>query len=569
MACKQNIISEEYVDLLIRYRNSLERAEEVYSGYCRQTINDSWFVLYLSISELASLSLNFESLGYYTIPKLYGLMEQSSMIESGVIRLRNQSRLNLLGKDVIIGFVDTGIDYLHEVFKDARGETRILSIWDQSDNTGTPPKEFCYGSEYSRGQINEAILSDNPYDIVPEQDEENGHGTFMAGIAAGSIIGDDFTGAAPESSIIAVKLRQAKNVLRDFYFVNESANAYSETDIMLGISYLVQRAIEEEKPLVICLGVGTSYGPHTSGTPLSQMLNVISDYVQIVVVTPTGNEANARHHYQGTIMKGTETDTVELRVGENEKGFLLELWGSQPDIFSVEIISPSGETVSRIQASNEEYHRLDFIFENTVIYLYYDIVETINGNQLITMRFENPSPGIWRIRVYDNNALSGNFHMWLPITEFLSSETYFINSSPYTTLTQPSSATNPISVGAYNHRDNSIWIDSGRGYAANGVVKPEIVAPGVNVYGPRAGGTHNGYTTRSGTSVAAAHAAGISALLFNWQLKQNVYSTANTLDVKSLLILGAKRESGRSYPNPEWGYGAVDIYNVFASLINR
>ena len=159
--------------------------------------------------------------------------------------------------------------------------------------------------------------------------------------------------------------------------------------------------------------------------------------------------------------------------------------------------------------------------------------------------------------------------MWLPISEFLSSETYFINSSPYTTLTQPSSATNPISVGAYNHRDNSIWIDSGRGYAANGVVKPEIVAPGVNVYGPRAGGTHNAYTTRSGTSVAAAHAAGISALLFNWQLQQNVYSTANTLDIKSLLILGARRDNGRSYPNPEWGYGAVDIYNVFASLINR
>lgn len=567
MACKQNIVSEDYIDLLIRYRNSMERAEEFYSGYCRQIINDSWFVLYTPVPGMAEL--NFETLGYYTIPKLYGLMEQSSMIESGVLRLRNQSRLNLLGKDVIIGFVDTGIDYLHEVFRNSQGQTRILSIWDQSDNTGTPPREFCYGSEYDSEEINRAILSDDPYSIVPEMDEENGHGTFMAGIAAGSDMGDDFTGAAPESSIIVVKLRHAKKVLRDFYFISEGAIAYSEADIMLGISYLLERAIEEEKQLVICLGIGTSYGPHTSGTPLSQMLNVIADYVQIAVITPMGNEANARHHYQGSIVQGSETDTVELRVGDNEKGFLLELWGDQPDIFSVEIVAPSGETVRRIQASNEDYHRIDFIFENTIIYLFYDIVETVNGNQLITMRFENPSPGIWRIRVYDNNALSGNFHMWLPISDFLSSETYFLNSSPYTTLTQPSSATNPISVGAYNHRNNSIWIDSGRGYSANGDVKPDIVAPGVNVYGPRAGGTHNMYTTRSGTSVAAAHAAGISALLFNWQLEQNFYSTANTQDIKSLLILGAKREMGRSYPNPEWGYGAIDVYNVFASLINR
>jgi len=567
MACRQNIVSEEYIDILIRYRNALEGSAEFYSGYCRQVINDSWYVLYAPVSEVGSL--NFGTQGYYTIPKLYGLTEQSSMIESGVIRLRNQSTLDLLGKDVIIGFVDTGIDYLHEAFKDMQGRTRILSIWDQTDQTGTPPNDLDYGSEYSQEEINRAIASDTPYNIVPEQDEANGHGTFMAGIAAGSIIGNDFTGAAPESSIIAVKLRPAKRILKDFYFINESAEAYSESDIMLGIQYLLRRAIEEEKPLVICLGIGTSYGPHTSGTPLSQMLNVISDYVQIAVVAPMGNEANARHHYQGNIMQGRNNDTVELRVGDNEKGFLLELWGTQPDIFSVEIVAPSGETVNRIQASNEVNRRIEFIFERTVIYVNYQLVETINGNQLITMRFEDPSPGIWKIRVFDDNALSGSFHMWLPISAFLSSETYFLNSSPYTTLTQPASATNPISVGAYNHRDNSIWIDSGRGYAANGVVKPEIVAPGVNVYGPVAGGTHNTYTSRSGTSIAAAHTAGISALLFEWKFRTQDYITANTLDIKSLLILGARRDNGRAYPGPEFGYGFVDAYNIFASLINR
>lgn len=561
--CKAAITSEDYVDVLVRYREA-DRIMDGNSDICYQVIDNSWVAIYLRLGMVPFP--NFKDYDYYPIPKLYGLMERSSMVESGILEVQNQTSLNLLGRNVIIGFVDTGIDYLHSAFKDATGKTRIYSIWDQTDNNGTMPDGFFYGSEYSEAQINAAIESDNPLQIVPQQDEPNGHGTFLAGIAAGSDLGSDFTGAAPESNIIMVKLRPAKRALRDFFLINEDAVAYSESDIMLGIRYLYEKSLEAGKPLVICLGLGTSYGPHAVGTPLTQMLSDISDMAATVVVLPTGNEGNSRHHYLGKFEDDQDYVNVEVRVGENERGFVMELWGQQPDIYSVEIIAPSGEIVRRMPARNEVNYQADFIYEPTVINIDYRLVENINGNQLIAMRFDKPSSGIWQIRVYNDNLLAGYFNMWLPISEFLSSDTYFINSSPYVTLTMPSASYYPIAVSAYDHRDNSIWIDSGRGYSADGIIKPDIAAPGVLVYGPRAGGSHDGFGRRSGTSVAAAHVAGAAALLLEWEQREGTYDITNTSDIKALMILGAQRDRNRFYPNPEWGFGRLNVASIFEKL---
>lgn len=557
------IESEEYVDLLIRARD-LSRINDRYGEMCYQYIDEGWISLYASEERIPPL--DFGSYGYYTIPKLYGIMEQSGLIDTGIVRVRGNENLNYTGKDVIMGFVDTGIDYLHPVFKDAVGGTRIIAIWDQTDTTGNAPEGFDYGSEYNAAQINQAIESENPNSVVPEFDIPAGHGTFIAGIAAGSIMGSDFSGAAPDCKIAMVKLRQAKKILRDFYFIKDEAIAYSETDIMLGIRYLTELAQREGKALVLCMGVGTASGPHASGTPLTQYINDVCEQVGVAVVCPVGNEGNSRHHFLGNTPGTSEYRMVEVRVGENEKGFLLELWGERPNVLSVEIVSPSGEAVNRIQVESRVSRRIEFIFDRTIIYVNYELIETINGNQLIAIRFENPSAGIWRIRVYDESTFEGYFNMWLPISEFLSSDTYFVNSSPYITLLQPSASYYPITVGAYDHRNNSIWIDSGRGFSANGVIKPNLAAPGVNIYGPRAGGNHNDYVIRSGTSIAAAYVAGAAALLFEWRNRAVGESIFNTQDIKSLLILGTKRDRNITYPNPEWGYGKLDLYGVFERL---
>lgn len=561
--CRQIISSDSYVDILVRYKDDVDEILARYPDVCSQIVNENWIVVYANVNEIQPI--NYYSYGYYPIPKLYGLMDNTNMVESGIIRVHNQPTLELTGEGVIIGFVDTGIDYLHEAFIDEYGKTRILSIWDQNDSDGNMPEGINYGSEYSRTMINEALSSDDPYSIVPEKDEPGGHGTFMAGIAAGSRKGSDFVGAAPDSDIVMVKLRQAKPELRKFYLVNDDARAYSETDIMIGIRYLLQVAARENKPIVICLGVGTSYGPHTMGTPLTQMISLTADLVTTTVVVPVGNEGNARHHFRGIVDSTDEYTIAELRVGTGEKGFMLELWGRLPDIFSIGIVAPTGEIVNRIPSRNLVSRREEFIFNNTIIDIDYKLVETISASQIISMRFIDPSPGIWQIRVYTDNSISGEFNMWLPISEFLTSDTYFVQSDPFTTITQPATASAPISVAAYNHRDDSLWMDSGRGYTADGIIKPDISAPGVDIYGPRSGSV-DGYTIKSGTSVASAHVAGAAALIFQWRVRRDTEAIVNTLDIKTLLIIGARRNPRVVYPNRDTGYGYLDIYGVYESL---
>lgn len=562
MSCGDNIASQEYIDILLRYRGSVNFLEQ-YSDICYQKVDENWAVLYLNINDIPPL--NYGTYGYYTIPKLYGLMDQESMAESGILKVQNQSALSLKGRGVLIGFVDTGIDYLHEAFLDELGNTRLLSIWDQSAQGEGAPTGFDYGIEYDRAQINRAIRSQNPYEIVPQRDDI-GHGTFVAGIAAGSRTNDSFAGAAPQSSIIAVKLRQAKKALKDFHQVQEAAIAYSESDIMLGISYLTRKAAEFNMPLVINFGMGSSMGPHTGGSVLSQYLSQAANMANTAVTAAIGNEGSSRHHFQGKIADGEAFETVELVVGTRVSGFSLELWGQQPDIFSVEIISPSGEKISRIPASYMYSRNISFILENTIIYYYHKLIETVDGGQVISLRFKNPTAGVWRIRVYDDNSLAGYYNMWLPVDTFLDNEVYFLNSSPYTTLLMPSASGYVITTTAYDYRNNSIWINSGRGNTANNMVKPDIAAPGVDIYGPVAGAGHNLYTRRSGTSIAAAHVAGAAALMFEWRNRNSQYSIFNTSDIKALLKIGARRDKNLSYPNREWGYGKLDLINTFLVL---
>ena len=159
--------------------------------------------------------------------------------------------------------------------------------------------------------------------------------------------------------------------------------------------------------------------------------------------------------------------------------------------------------------------------------------------------------------------------MWLPSEGLVSDETVFLRPTPDTTITLPGNTAAPITVGAYNHLNNSIYIHSSRGFTPSGIVKPELAAPGVNVIGPAVGRRINGsipMTTRSGTSVAAAHVAGAVASLFGWGIVESNQITMSQASVKSYLIRGARRNPALRYPNEEWGYGALDLYETFRRI---
>lgn len=559
--CRQRILSEEYRDFIIQSGGSRIGFTVPEEQLCRQGTRAGYDVVY--VEQVLAEPLNFGSFTYSSIPRCYTLLDMEAMGQAGITPVQSYPTLELMGENVMIGFVDTGIDYTHSVFRGLDGRTRIEAIWDQTLQDGPMPDGFLYGSEYTREEIDRALAAEDPFSVVPSRDE-SGHGTYVASLAAGSADEENqFLGAAPEAVIAAVKLKEAKQYLRDFYYIAENAACYQENDIMLGIQYLVDLAERKGLPLILCVALGSSLGGHNGTTPLAVMLEYYSNSLNKGVVVGTGNEASQRHHFYGALESGEDREEVEIRVGENVRGFVTELWTDIPNILTVSLVSPSGEVRERIPIIQGGSSQFRFVFEGTLVTVDYRLLVERNDSQLIFMRFGAPAPGIWKILVEPVQLAGGAFHMWLPVQEFLDGEVYFLRSNPDVTLTSPAAVRSAITAAFYNGRENSIDIHSGRGYTRTDKIKPDLAAPGVDVKGALPDGR---FTVRSGSSGAAAITAGAAALLMEWILYYTGSRGADTLQLKNLLILGARQRPGEDYPNREWGYGTLDLYRTLDRL---
>lgn len=558
----QKILSNDFADFIsMNYGQLYEQALRLENTVINR-LGLNYYGLHIDREQIPSI--NIQDFPYLSIPKCYGLMNETSLEQSGILTVQNFPGLDLKGKDVLIGFVDTGINYDNPAFLDTFGNSRILAIWDQTVESGSPPQDFLFGSLYRQEDINAALRSENPSQLVPSSDE-NGHGTFLASVAAGSVNqAENFTGAAPESELVVVKCKEAKTYLKEYYRIPPESLAFQENDIIIGIRFLLSMADELQKPIVICLGLGTSLGDHTGTSPLGSYLNAIAEMSGTAVCVCTGNEAAAQHHYQGGPLSAGQYEDVEIRVPENSYGFTLELWAASPDLYTVSIISPGGEAIPRIPARLDQNDVYRFIFEPTRIAIDYRIAEQQSGDQLIHMRFITPSAGIWTIRVYGSETSLGYYDMWLPISGFLRGETFFLQPEPLITLTEPSPAEAVITVGAYDADDVSLYLESGRGFTRTGRIKPDFAAPGVLLQGTILPGV---YENRSGTSYSAALTAGAVALIFQWSLTENPDpSMISSARIKNYLIRGADRKNFLTYPNQEWGYGSLNLFQTLERL---
>lgn len=559
-SCQDIIYSNEYADYIIQATSIAEETLKIYNYDCITTISPRYKAIY--VRKRGDILYSFEKFGYRSFPKVYGLMDQSALESMGVIKVRRQPYLNLRGKDILIGFIDTGIDYQSTIFKNADNTTRIAGIWDQTIPGTDTNNKFGYGTIYTENDINNALSNENPLSLVPSVDTI-GHGTYLAGVAAGNEdVANDFSGVAPDSMIAMVKVKEAKDYIREFYQIQEGVQCYQENDIMLAISYLLSLAETLLRPLVICIGLGTSQGDHNPDAYLDDYINSFAASIGVSVTIAAGNEGNRGHHFLGNIASGQEYEDVEINVDSGENGFVTELWAGPLHSFSIGLISPGGEFIDKIPARINQRQRVNFLLEPTKAYVYYELSESQTGNELILIRLEDPTPGIWKIRVYPGSELDREYNMWLPIQDFIKPSTYFLKSNPDTTITAPGYVRRATTLGAYNHVTNSLYLNSGHGYSVEGYIKPDLVAPGVDVYGP---GLNNTFTTRSGTSIAAALTAGCIALLFEWGIVLDNDITMSGFKVNRFLVRGARR-GNLEYPNPEWGYGVLDVYNVFESI---
>ena len=498
----------------------------------------------------------------YKDTRLYGLADLVAAEELGVLRLRRQPYLNLTGRGIILGIADTGIDYTHPVFCFPDGRTRILAIWDQtaeatvSSENGTQKVRVPFGVVYDQARINEALASEEPLEIVPVTDPES-HGTFMAGLAAGNEVeAEGFTGMAPNADLVVVKLRKAESCIKKFWFVSEETPAYEEGDLIAAVDFLIEFAQQKNQEMVLYLGVSSGQGDHTGNGKLDEYLNLISQENGRAVVVAAGNEGNAAHHFRGQSYEGIVYQDVELRVEGVEKGAFLEFWADAPDLYGVGFVSPTGEVVEKLPIRNSLRETIPFVFEPTVIYVVYERVEAVSGATLIRIFIKKPAEGIWKIRIFQEEAYGGRFDLWLPIKQFVQGEAVFLKPDPETTVTDPGNGSQSMTVTAYATDTGGISLDASRGFTRNGTVKPDLAAPGVNVRGPIRGGL---YTARSGSSVAAALGAGVALLLMEYD------KSYTGVQMKNYLIRGAKRDS-KDYPNTEFGWGKIDIYETLRKM---
>lgn len=553
--CRERIMSEDIRDFIVG-RDVVFWRELLGTEVCRQELEYSFQIVYASREEEGRELYDFP---YASLPLCFSPTDMEALAQAGILQVQSMSGLDLTGEGVMVAFVDTGINYEDPVFRSLDGSSRILRIWDQTVQEGEPPEGLLYGSEYTREMIDEALRSPVPEEVVPSKDRD-GHGTFIASVACGGGNPENrFIGAAPEADIVVVKLKEAKQYLRDYYFIPSDQVCFQENDIMAALYYLRQLVRKEQRPMVICMALGSSFGGHSGATPLAAYMEVMANVPMISFTVGTGNEADKRHHYLGG-MRDESGEEFELNVGEGVAGVAMELWTEIPNIFAISITSPTGERSGRIPV-RESAGIYDFVLEQTRVLVDYKILVQRTNSELIFLRFERPQAGIWRLRAEPVQLEDGRFHVWLPQQEFLMGDVHFLRPNPDYTIMEPGNIFSAAVSAFYNGTDNSIAASSGRGYTRLDRIKPDFAAPGIGVTGVNLRGE---FVPRSGSSIAAALTAGAEALLAEWLSRRGVF--LDSVQFKNLLILGAARRRDRMYPNREWGNGELNLYQTFEAI---
>ena len=566
--CNVSPASEEIADFIVRYSpRAVDSLYELARTRCVNLVSQEYAIVHAPLSGV--LPLSFTQHTYSAIPKLYGLQDTTALEAAGILPVFSQPNLMSTGQGILIGMIDTGIDYTNPLFQNPDGTSRILRLWDQTIESENTPEAVAgfqpfYGTVYSQEDLNRALTSEQPLELVPSTDT-SGHGTFLAGVAAGRQIQSPttFSGAAPDAALAVVRLKPAKQYLREFFAVPPDADAYQENDIMAAVAFLLGVAGQYQMPLVLCLGVGTSQGSHSGISPLAMQLQALSATRGFACVTGAGNETGFRHHYFGNLSPDQEYEDVELRVADSTSGFSMELWADVSELYTVGFVSPSGEVIERIPMTVGQETTISFQLDATRILISYQITESSSGRFLAFLRFTGPAPGIWHIRVYPTLFVSGQFHIWLPMRGFLTEDTGFLRPDPDITITDPGNAPLLLTVSTYNHVTGSLYIHSSRGFTATGQIKPDFAAPGVEVQGPGIPPGTSRLSRQTGSSVATAITAGAVACLFSWGFTQGNDITLTSISVKSILIRGAERKEAFRYPNRQWGYGTLNLYQAF------
>lgn len=543
--------AENRWEVIVKYHGNLERiasdeiqVELMIAGYA---------IVTLPVFLLEALA-ELEEVEYIEKPKslVYGLFEakQNSCLVPVSVPVGELS-----GRGVLIAVIDSGIDYFLEDFRNQNG-SRILYLWDQGQESDfskgwNAPEGFRVGVEFTKEQIDKALETSDRSEagkIVPQQDF-TGHGTGVAAIAASSNSDRLLQGVAPGSELIIVKLK-----------ASEESDFPATTELMRAVTYAVRKALELNRPLVINLSFGNTYGSHDGSSLIERFLDNVSEIGRTCICVGAGNEGSSSGHFSAN---AKEVEEIELAVSERESTTNVQFWKSYEDVFDIILTAPDKREYLVEQRS--EAGRQEVIFDKTKVLIFAGVPSPYSTKQEIFFVFlplqDYINSGIWSFRLEKKKIVDGDFQMYLPPALQRNQGTRFFRQNPELTMTIPATAERVISVAAYNDNMDAYADFSGRGrqggfsYLAGEGRKPDLAAPGVGILAAKAGGGTDSYT---GTSFATPMVSGSAALLMEWGITQGNDIYLYGEKVKAYLRKGAKPIRGeRQYPNDKIGWGAL------------
>jgi subtilisin family serine protease len=533
--------------------------------------------------------------------------QQSATTERGRDKVAHER-----GAGVVIGIVDYGIDFTLDDFREANksSKTRIAFLWDQQINPEVPgeksPTKYRYGIEYSADDINRALSSrGDPFTVVrhkavDDDTDVSGHGTHVAGIAAGNgrtgdtqFPADNYIGVAPEATIIFVHLNR-KAIVKH---VAGEGTLSNSVNLAHAIAYCFEKAEELKKPCVVNLSMGFNGGGHDGNTAVEWIIDALLQKSGRAVVAAAGNEDEHRAHYGGCLKQGGRA-LISWKHGRFVPGRTgptfypdpsaneVEIWYSRNNKLRARLISPDGQSSPPVDPG--ECAKPFRFAGGESVQIVSDQRTPWRGDARISVILDKGSRtigiryGTWKIELEAVEVAAEDpekelrFDAWIERTMPMDAPTYWRSrfadqpDEPPITITTPATAHRVIAVANYALGPSGEWIAeaSGRGPTRDKREKPELAAPGQGIYSSAAGASRRDRPAAArrqmqGTSMSAPHVTGVVARLLS---RQNYLMWDEILDI---LIHSADAVSPDGRWDRKWGHGKLNAAKAMRLLEER
>ncbi|MGL4914561.1 MAG: bifunctional germination protease/germinant receptor pseudoprotease CspBA [Romboutsia sp.] len=518
-------------EVVVKYNGDILKLEKEI-GVSVELLGYNYAIIIADSQEKINKLLNYSEIEYIEKPFILETQDSQSFSSTGITKFKQRN--NLTGKGVILGVIDSGIDFNLPIFKDKNGNSKILYYWDQSVK-GNPPKGFKAGNLYTNEDLNKAIKGEINIPISAT----SSHGTHVSGICAE---------IANEASMIVVRVG------------SRQTDVFSKsTEFMRAIKFTLDKALELKMPVAINISYGSNEGSHKGLSLFEQYIDEMCGLWKNNIVVAAGNNADKGGHKNINIKNNKEKVEVEFIIGPGEKLLNINIWPDFTDNFSVHLVSPSNSKTQPISIKSGEVKNI--IGSTKIKGIFYPIVP-YSLTRRVTIQMSSTSEitqGIWKLVFIPIYVITGNIDIYLPTSEGISRDTRFFESTKKLTVTVPGTAKKVITVGSFNSRTDNVSIFSGEGDIESGIIKPEILAPGEDIVSVLPGGNIGAL---SGTSMATPHVTGSVALFMQWGIvnKNDLYMYSQK--TKALLIEYSRRNLLYTYPSNSRGYGFLDLSRI-------